>query len=88
MTSQQIGEKLEEIRELMEQIDSDELKKYMEQLRKAMEKMTPGGDRSRRWRICEMNTEEMLERLERTASLLKQLQKEQRWRSWCARART
>ena len=44
MTSQQIGEKMEEIRNLMEQINSDELKKYMEQLKQAMEKLIARGD--------------------------------------------
>jgi hypothetical protein len=76
MTSQQIGEKLEEIRDLMEQINSDELKKYMEQLRQAMEKLTPE-EMKQALENLQLNTEEMLERLERTANLLKQLQKEQ-----------
>jgi len=76
MTSQQIGEKLEEIRDLMEQIDSAELKKYMDELRKAMDSMSPE-EIKQALENLEMNTEEMLQRLERTASLLKQLQKEQ-----------
>ncbi len=77
MTSQQIGEKLEEIRQLMEEIDSKELNKYMEELRKAMEKMSPEEIRQALENL-QVNAEEMLERLERTANLLKQLQKEQR----------
>jgi hypothetical protein len=77
MTSQQIGEKLEEIRELMEQINSDELKKYMEQIRQAMDKLTPEEMRQALENL-QLNTEEMLERLERTANLLKQIQKEQK----------
>lgn len=77
MTSQQIGEKLEEIRDLMNQIDSDELKTYMENLRKAMDSMSPE-EIKQALENMEMNTDEMLKRLERTASLLKQLQKEQR----------
>ena len=76
MTSQQIGEKLEEIRDLMEQINSDELKKYMEQLRQAMEKLSPE-EMKQALENLQLNTEEMLQRLERTANLLKQLQKEQ-----------
>ncbi|HEX6791613.1 MAG TPA: DUF4175 family protein [Candidatus Krumholzibacteria bacterium] len=76
MTSQQIGEKLEEIRDLMEQINSDELKKYMEQLRQAMEKLTPE-EMKQALENLQLNTDEMLKRLERTANLLKQLQKEQ-----------
>jgi len=77
MTSREIGEKMEEIRKLMDEINSSELQKYMEELRKAMEKMSPE-DIRKALENLELNTEEMLERLERTASLLKQLQKEQK----------
>jgi hypothetical protein len=77
MTTQEIGKKMEEIRDLMDQINSTELQKYMEELRKAMEKMSPQDVRQALENL-ELNTEEMLERLERTASLLKQLQKEQK----------
>jgi hypothetical protein len=77
MTSQQIGEKLEEIRQLMEQIDSKELQKYMDEMRKAMEKLSPEQIKQALENL-QMNTKEMLERLERTASLLRELQKEQR----------
>ncbi|MDH4337994.1 MAG: DUF4175 family protein [Candidatus Krumholzibacteria bacterium] len=77
MTTQEIGKKLEEIRELMDEINSAELQKYMEELRQAMEKMSPQDVRQALENL-ELNTEEMLERLERTASLLKQLQKEQK----------
>ncbi|HXV14596.1 MAG TPA: DUF4175 family protein, partial [Candidatus Krumholzibacteria bacterium] len=77
MTSQQIGEKLEEIRQLMEEIDSEQLEKYMDNLRKAMEKMSPEEIRQALENM-QLDTKEMLERLERTASLLRELQKEQR----------
>jgi len=77
MTSQQIGEKLEEIRKLMDEIDSKELERYMSELQKAMEKMSPDEIREALENL-QMNTKEMLERLERTASLLRELQKEQR----------
>lgn len=77
MTSQQIGEKMEEIRQLMEEIDNEELNKYMDELRKAMEKMSPDEIRQALENL-QINAEEMLKRLERTANLLKQLQKEQR----------
>lgn len=77
MTSQQIGEKLEEIQQLMSQIDSKELQKYMDNLRQAMEKMSPD-EIKQALENMQMDTKEMLERLERTASLLRELQKEQR----------
>lgn len=77
MTSQQIGEKMEEIRNLMEQVNSDELKKYMEQLKQAMEKLSPE-EMKQALQNLQINTDEMLKNLERTANLLKQLQKEQK----------
>jgi hypothetical protein len=77
MTSQQIGEKMEEIRDLMEQINSEELKKYMEQMKQAMEKLSPE-EMKQALENLQINTDEMLKRLERTANLLKELQKEQK----------
>ncbi|HKW14632.1 MAG TPA: DUF4175 family protein [Candidatus Krumholzibacteria bacterium] len=76
MTSQQIGEKMEEIRNLMEQINSDELKKYMEQLKQAMDKMSPE-EMKQALENLKINTDEMLKNLERTANLLKEMQKQQ-----------
>jgi hypothetical protein len=76
MTSQQIGEKLEEIRELLEEINSKELREYMEELKQSMEKMSPE-DIKEALENINMNAREMLEKLERTANLLKQLQREQ-----------
>jgi len=77
MTSQKIGEKLEEIRDLLDQIDSKELQEYMKELQEAVEKLKPEDIRKA---LENINTtaEEMLEKLERTASLLKQIQKEQK----------
>jgi Domain of unknown function (DUF4175) len=77
MTTQQIGQKMEEIRKLLDQVNSPELQKYMDDLRKAMEKMNPE-DVKKALENLNLNAEEMLQRLERTASLLKELQKEQR----------
>jgi hypothetical protein len=77
MTSQQIGEKLEEIRELLEDINNDELRQYMEQLKESIEKLNPEEIREALDNI-DMTAEEMLEKLERTANLLKQIQREQK----------
>jgi hypothetical protein len=77
MTSQQIGEKMEEIRNLMEQINSDELKKYMEQMKQAMDKLSPE-EMKQAMDNLKVNTDEMMKNLERTANLLKELQKEQK----------
>ncbi len=76
MTSQEIGEKLEEIRDLLEQIDSEELRKYMEELKDSVEKLSPEEIREALENI-DMSAQDMLEKLERTANLLKQIQQEQ-----------
>lgn len=76
MTSQQIGEKLEEIRDLLEQINNDELKNYIEQLNKSIEKLSPE-DIKEALENINLSAEDMLEKLKRTAELLKQIQKEQ-----------
>lgn len=77
MTSQQIGEKLEEIRQLMDEIDSAELRRYMEELKQSIEKMNPEDIKTALENV-DMTAEDMLEKLERTAELLKQLRLEQK----------
>jgi hypothetical protein len=77
MTSQQIGEKLEEIRELLEEIDSEELRKFMEELKESVEKLSPE-DIKEAMENINISAEDMLEKLERTAQLLKQIQQEQK----------
>jgi hypothetical protein len=76
MTSQQIGEKIEEIRQLLDEIDSEELRRYMEELRDSIEKLSPE-DIKQALENIEFNAEDMLKKLERTANLLKELQREQ-----------
>jgi len=76
MTSQDIGEKLEEISKLMEEIDSDALEKYVEDLQKAMEKLSPE-EIQKALENLNMTTEELMESLERTESLLREIAKEQ-----------
>jgi hypothetical protein len=77
MTSQQIGEKLEEIHRLLEEINSEELKDYIEKMQAAMEKLDPEEIR-KALEDLSLSAEELLERLERTASLLEEIRKEQR----------
>jgi len=77
MTSQEIGEKMEEIRELLEEIDSEELRKHMEELQKAIEKLNPE-EIKEALKDLEIDAEEMLQKLERTAELLKQIAREQK----------
>ena len=76
MTSQQIGEKLEQIQQLLEDINSESLDEYIEKLQQAMEKLTPEEIREA---LKELNvsSEELLKQLERTAELLEEIRKEQ-----------
>jgi hypothetical protein len=77
MTSQEIGEKLEEIRDLLEEIDSEALREYMEELKESVDKLSPE-DIKEALKNIDMTAQDMLEKLERTASLLKQIQQEQK----------
>jgi len=77
MTSQQIGEKLEEIHRLLEEINNEALQDYIEKLQETMEKLQPEEIRKALEQL-NLSAEELLERLERTASLLDQIRKEQR----------
>jgi hypothetical protein len=77
MTSQEIGEKLEQIRDLLEEIDSEALREYMEELKQSVEKLSPE-DIKEALKNIDITAEEMLEKLERTASLLEQIQREQK----------
>jgi hypothetical protein len=76
MTSQEIGEKIEEINRLIEEINNDALNKYIEEMREAMTKLDPEQIRQA---MENMNTsaEDLLKSLERTEGLLKQIQREQ-----------
>jgi len=76
MTSQEIGEKLENIDRLIEEINNDALNKYIEQMRAAMEKLDP---KQIQQALENMNTStaDLLKNLERTEALLKEIQREQ-----------
>jgi hypothetical protein len=76
MTSQQIGEKLEAIQKLIEDINDEALNKYVEELRKAMEKLNPD-DIQDALENLELTAEEFMRSLERTESLLKEIQREE-----------
>ncbi|HEY3214863.1 MAG TPA: hypothetical protein VGK93_00070 [Candidatus Eisenbacteria bacterium] len=82
----QLMRKLRELNELMEQIQSREFKDAMRTMREALENMDrvqPEQDLAR-WR---QQNQEMLDRLERTAELLKKLREEERLESLAQRAR-
>jgi len=76
MTSQEIGRKLEEISELVQDINSEVLKKYIEDLQKASSDLTPK-DIQKALQNLDVSAQEMLKKLERTAELLKAIRKEQ-----------
>jgi len=76
MTSQEIGDKLEEIKRLIDDINDEALNKYVEELREAMEKLNPD-EIQKALENLNVSAEELLESLERTESLLKQIQQEQ-----------
>jgi hypothetical protein len=76
MTSQQIGEKLEEINRLIEEINDEALNKYLEEMQKAMEQLDPEQIQQAMENL-NMSAEDLLKSLERTESLLKEIQREQ-----------
>ncbi len=77
--------KLREMSELVQQIESPEFKQALERIRKAMERMEPRASEPevKQWRDA---SRQMLENLERTLALLKQLRAEERLAALAKRA--
>jgi len=69
--------KMMEVRQLLEEIATPELKEALRRLQEALERMKPAELR-RALEKFQMNQEELLQNLERTLALLKQLQAEQK----------
>lgn len=76
MTSQAIGEKMEQISKLLEEINDSALNKYIEDLQKAVATLTPE-EIEKSLRNLKISAEDLLKKLERTASLLEAVRKEQ-----------
>jgi hypothetical protein len=76
-TSHEIGEKLAEIRDLLEQIESEELKRALEDFRKRLDGIDAGELTSAMSEI-EVNMDELARRLDRAVELLKQVMREER----------
>lgn len=76
MTSEEIGEKLEEIKRLIDEINDDALNRYVEELREAMEKLNPD-EIKKALENLSVTAEDLLESLERTESLLEEIKQEQ-----------
>ncbi|UCF04373.1 MAG: hypothetical protein JSV33_10540 [bacterium] len=77
MTSQDIGEKMEELQRLFRQIENEDLRKAIEKLNRALSQISQQ-EMLAAMEDMEMNTEELLERLDRTIELLKQLMREEK----------
>ncbi len=76
LVSSEIAEKMEEIRKIHEEVQYDTLREYMQRLQEAMQQISPE-EIQRAMEKMELSQEEFLKRLERTKSLLEQLQREQ-----------
>jgi hypothetical protein len=69
--------KMMEVRQLLEEVATPELKEALRRLQEALERMSPA-ELQRALEKFQMNQEELLQNLERTLALLKQLQVEQK----------
>jgi DNA-binding transcriptional regulator YiaG len=77
LMSQEILQKMDEIRKLLEQTDNQAMRDYMQKLQEAMKQISPE-EIQRAMEQMQVSQEEFLKRLERTKALLEQLQREQR----------
>ncbi len=77
LMSQEIVQKMDEIRKLLEQADNQAMRDYMQKLQEAMKQISPE-EIQRAMEQMQVSQEEFLKRLERTKALLEQLQREQR----------
>jgi Domain of unknown function (DUF4175) len=77
IVSQDIAQKLDEIRKLMDQVQDETLRDYMQRLQEAMKQISPE-ELQRAMEKMDLSQEDFLKRLERTKSLLEQLQREQK----------
>lgn len=77
LVNSEIAEKMEQIRELMQNIQDETLREYMKRLQEAMKQISPE-EIQRAMEKMELSQEEFLKRLERTKALLEQLAREQK----------
>ncbi len=77
LISEEIAEKMREVQNLMEEVATPELKEAMEKIREALQEMDPEELR-KALEDFQMSSEELLENLERSLALLKQLAIEQK----------
>jgi hypothetical protein len=76
-TSQEIGERLAEIRDMLDRIESDQLKNAIERFRERLGEVSPEEVASA-MRELDMSMEDLARRLEQTAELLRRIMREER----------
>lgn len=77
LASLEIMEKMDQVRELMEEVATPEMQKIMEELQRALQELDPEWVKQQMDQFS-LTQEELLQRLDRTLSILKRLQAEQR----------
>jgi hypothetical protein len=83
---EQLMSKMREVHELMQQIQSSELKEAMRRMQEALERMDPRA-LEQQLPTLRQEQQEMISNLERTVELLKKLREEEKIESLAARAR-
>ena len=77
LAAMEIVEKMMEIQKLLDEVSTEEMREAMKQLQEALDSMDPE-ELKRAAEQFQLSQEEMMERLDRTLSLLKRMQIEQR----------
>lgn len=75
--SQDVGKKIEEIQKLLKRIESEELRSAIEKLQKMMGEV-PQGELAAAMNDVELDTEKLIENMDRTIELLKQVIREEK----------
>jgi hypothetical protein len=75
--SQEVGQKIEEIQKLLKRIENDDLRSAIEKLQKMMNDV-PAGELAAAMNEIELDTEKLVESMDRTIELLKQVIKEEK----------
>jgi hypothetical protein len=75
--SQEVGRKVEEIQRLLKSIENDDLRSAIEKLQKLMNEV-PTGELAAAMNEIELDTEKLVENMDRTIELLKQVIKEEK----------
>ncbi|MCX5753520.1 MAG: hypothetical protein NTW97_07710 [Candidatus Krumholzibacteria bacterium] len=75
--SQDVGRKVEEIQRLLKSIENDNLRSAIEKLQKLMNEV-PTGELAARMNEIELDTDKLIENMDRTIELLKQVIKEEK----------